>query len=148
MYRGIKRHFSPGLVLGVIAVFVALGGTSFALQAKSASDNTLRTRLGGATQQVVQTVNLLPNASNNGVSDFTVTCPSSSKLGPGVAIGGGVIDPRAPDNTRNMGPLSQKTDGPKGTNAWLFQFDNDTANPLQVQLRVLCTYSNLNTKRG
>lgn len=146
MIRRIKKQLSPGLVIGVIALVVAVGGSSFAIAQQS--DNTLRTRLGGATQQVVQTVNLLPNANNNGISDFTVACPSSSKLGPGVAIGGGVIDPRAPDSTRNMAPLNQKTDGPKGTNAWLFQFDNDTANPLQVQLRVLCTYSKLNTKRG
>ena len=146
MIRRIKKQLSPGLVIGLIALVVAVGGSSFAIAQQG--DNTLRTRLGGATQQVVQTVNLLPMANNNGVSDFTVTCPSSSKLGPGVAIGGGVIDPRPPDSTRNMSPLNQKTDGPNGTNAWLFEFDNDTANPLQVQLRVLCTYSKLNTKRG
>ncbi len=60
-----------------------------------------------------------------------------------------MIDPRAPDNTRNLAPLAEKTDGPaSSTNAWLFQFDNDTTEELSVQLRVLCTFSKLNTKRG
>jgi hypothetical protein len=147
MIRRTKKHLSPGLVLSLIALVVAVGGTSIAV-AQKGGDNTLRTRLGGATQQVVQNVALLPQAQNNGISDHLVTCPSNPKLGPGVAIGGGVIDPRPPDNTRNFAPLSQKSDGPSGTSAWLFEFDNDTATALPVQLRVLCTFSKLNTKRG
>jgi hypothetical protein len=145
MIRRIKKHLSPGLVLSLVALVVAVGGTSFAVA--QGTDNTLRTRLGGATQEVVQNVTLLPQAQNNGISDHLVTCPSNPKLGPGVAIGGGVIDTRPPAN-RNFAPLSQKTDGPSGTSAWLFQFDNDTAVALPVELRVLCTFSKLNTKRG
>jgi hypothetical protein len=147
MTARIRKHLSPGLVLGIIALVVAVGGTSIAV-AQKGGDNTLRTRLGGATQQVVQNVALLPQSQNLGISDHTVTCPSNPKLGPGVAIGGGVIDPRPPDTNRNMAPLSQKTDGPVGTNAWLFEFDNDSNEALPVQLRVLCTFSKLNTKRG
>jgi hypothetical protein len=147
MIRRIKKHLSPGLVLGLIAIVIAVGGSSFAI-AQQGKKQTLRTRLGGATQLVVQNVTLLPQTQGNGISDHTVACPSSSKLGPGVAIGGGVIDPRPPDNNRNMAPLSQKTDGPVGTGAWLFEFDNDTNEALPVQLRVLCTFSKLNTKRG
>ena len=97
---------------------------------------------------MVQTVTLLPNNQNNGVSDHLVTCPSNPKLGAGVALGGGVIDPRPPPDTRNFAPLAQKTDGPSGKSAWLFQFDNDTAAALPVQLHVQCTFSKLNTKRG
>lgn len=147
MIRRAKKHLSPGLVLSLIALVVAVGGTSIAV-AQNGTDNTLRTRLGGATQQVVQNVTLLPQAQNNGVSDHLVTCPSNPKLGPGVAIGGGVIDTRPPSDSRNFAPLAEKTDGPSGTSAWLFQFDNDTANALPVQLRVQCTFSKLNTKRG
>ena len=147
MIRRIKKHLSPGLVLSLIALVVAVGGTSFAV-AQNGGDNTLRTRLGGATKQVVQNVTLLPQAQNNGISDHLVTCPSNPKLGAGVAIGGGVIDTRPPDATRNFVPLAQKTDGPSGTSAWLFEFDNDTAVALPVQLRVQCTFSKLNTKRG
>ena len=142
-----KKHLSPGLVLSLIALVVAVGGTSIAV-AQKGGDNTLRTRLGGATQQVVQNVTLLPQAQNAGVSDHLVTCPSNPKLGAGVAIGGGVIDPRPPDNTRDLAPLAQKTDGPSGKSAWLFEFDNDTATELPVQLHVLSTFSKLNTKRG
>jgi hypothetical protein len=145
MIRRTKKHLSPGLVLSLIALVVAVGGTSFAVA--QGTDNTLRTRLGGATQTVTQNVTLLPQSQNNGVSDHLVTCPSNPKLGPGVAIGGGVIDTRPPTN-RNFAPLAQKTDGPSGTSAWLFEFDNDTAVALPVQLRVLCTFSKLNTKRG
>jgi hypothetical protein len=149
MIRRIKKHLSPGLVLGVIALIVALGGTSVALEAQSAQKKqTLRTRFGGATQEVIQTVTLRPQTDNNGVSDHVINCPSNPKLGAGVAIGGGVIDPRPPDNTRNGAPYAQKTDGPSGTGAWLFEFDNDTNQALPVQLRVLCTFSKLNTKRG
>lgn len=147
MIRRIKKHLSPGLVLSLIALVVAVGGTSFAV-AQKGGDNTLRTRLGGATKQVVQNVTLLPQAQNNGISDHLVTCPSNPKLGAGVAIGGGVIDTRPPADTRNFVPLAQKTDGPSGTSAWLFEFDNDTAVALPVQLRVQCTFSKLNTKRG
>jgi hypothetical protein len=148
MLRRIKKQLSPGLVVGLIALVVAVGGGSFAIAQQG--DNTLRTRFGGATKQVLQTVALLPDTQNQGVSDHTVTCPSNPKLGQGVAIGGGVIDPRVPDSTRNLAPLSEKTDGPSpsGNNAWLFQFDNDTNVALSVQLRVLCTFSKLNTKRG
>ena len=147
MIRRIKQHLSPGFVLSLIALVVAVGGTSFAV-AQNGTDNTLRTRLGGATTNVVQNVTLLPQAQNAGVSDHTVTCPSNPKLGAGVALGGGVIDPRPPDATRAFEPLAEKTDGPSGTSAWLFQFDNDTANALPVQLHVQCTFSKLNTKRG
>jgi hypothetical protein len=147
MIRRIKKHLSPGLVLGLIALVVAVGGTSIAV-AQNGTDNTLRTRLGGATTNVVQTVTLLPNAQNNGVSDHLVTCPSNPKLGAGVALGGGVIDPRPPTNTRDLAALAQKTDGPSGKSSWLFQFDNDTAEALSVQLHVQCTFSKLNTKRG
>jgi len=148
MIRRIKRQLSPGVVLGLIAIVVAVGGSSFAIA--QGGDNTLRTRFGGATKAVVQNVTLLPQATNNGISDHTVTCPSNAKLGSGVAIAGGVIDPRPPDVNRQMSPLAQKTDGPSptGTSAWLFEFDNDTATALPVQLRVLCTFSKLNTKRG
>jgi hypothetical protein len=147
MIRRIKKQLSPGLVVGLIALVVAVGGGTLAI---AQTDNTLRTRFGGATKQVVQNVTLLPDTTNQGVSDHTVTCPSNPKLGAGVAIGGGVIDPRAPDNTRNLVALEEKTDGPSpsGNNAWLFQFDNDDTEALQVQLRVLCTFSKLNTKRG
>ena len=149
MIGRIKRHLSPGVVLGLIAIIVAAGGSSFAIAQKK-GDNTLRTRIGGATQQVTQNVALLPQTVNNGVSDHTVTCPSNPKLGPGVALGGGVIDTRPPDATRNMNPLEEKTDGPApgNTNAWLFEFDNDTPEALNVQLTVLCTFGKLNTKRG
>ena len=147
MIRRIKKHLSPGLVLSLIALVVAVGGTSFAV-AQNAGDNTLRTRLGGATEQAVLNVTLLPNNQNNGISDHVVTCPSHPKLGAGVAIGGGVIDQRPPADNRNFLPLAQKTDGPSGTSSWLFQFDNDTNNALPVQLRVQCTFSKLNTKRG
>ena len=147
MIRRTKKHLSPGLVLSLIALVVAVGGTSIAV-AQNGGDNTLRTRLGGATEQAVLNVTLLPNTQNNGISDHLVTCPSNPKLGAGVAIGGGVIDPRPPANNRNLLPLAQKTDGPSGTSSWLFQFDNDTNNALPVQLRVQCTFSKLNTKRG
>jgi hypothetical protein len=147
MIRRIKKHLSPGLVLSLIALVVAVGGTSIAV-AQNGGDNTLRTRLGGATEQLVQTVTLRPQNVNNGISDHLVTCPSNPKLGAGVALGGGVIDPRPPLDNRNFAPLTQKTDGPSGTSAWLFEFDNDTNTELQVQLRVQCTFSKLNTKRG
>ncbi len=147
MIRRTKQHLSPGLVLSLIALVVAVGGTSFAV-AQNGGDNTLRTRLGGATTSVVQNVTLLPQSQNDGVSDHLVTCPSNPKLGAGVALGGGVIDPRPPDENRNLAPLAQKTDGPSGKSAWLFEFDNDTATALPVQLRVQCTFSKLNTKRG
>jgi hypothetical protein len=91
---------------------------------------------------------LLPQNQNNGISDHLVTCPSNPKLGAGVALGGGVIDPRPADTNRNFAPLTQKTDGPSGTSAWLFEFDNDTNTALPVELRVQCTFSKLNTKRG
>jgi len=148
MIRRIKKQLSPGLVIALIALVVAVGGGSFAIAQQG--DNTLRTRFGGATKQVTQTVALLPDTQNEGVSDHTVTCPSNPKLGQGVAIGGGVIDPRAPNNMRDFAPIAEKTDGPSpsGNNAWLFQFDNDTSAALSVQLRVLCTFSKLNTKRG
>ena len=146
MIRRIKKHLSPGLVLSLIALVVAVGGTSFAVA--QGGDNTLRTRLGGATEQQVLNVTLLPQAQNNGISDHVVTCPSNPKLGAGVALGGGVIDQRPPDINRNFAPLTQKTDGPSGTSSWLFQFDNDTNVALQVQLHVQCTFSKLNTKRG
>jgi hypothetical protein len=147
MIRRAKKHLSPGLVLSLIALVIAVGGTSIAV-AQNGGDNTLRTRLGGATQTVTQNVTLLPQNQNNGISDHLITCPSNPKLGPGVALGGGVIDPRPPSDNRNFEPLAQKTDGPSGTSAWLFEFDNDTNTALQVQLRVQCTFSKLNTKRG
>jgi hypothetical protein len=147
MIRRIKKHLSPGLVLSLIALVVAVGGTSIAV-AQNGGDNTLRTRLGGATEQAVLNVTLLPATQNNGISDHLVTCPSHPKLGAGVALSGGVIDQRPPADNRNFLPLAQKTDGPSGTSSWLFQFDNDTNNALPVQLRVQCTFSKLNTKRG
>ncbi len=58
MIRRIKKQLSPGVVIGLVALVVAVGGGSFAIAQEG--DNTLRTRFGGATKQVVQTVTLLP----------------------------------------------------------------------------------------
>jgi hypothetical protein len=139
-----KRHLSPGLVLGVIALVVALGGTSIAVeQAKVAKKSALKGRLGGGTTEVVQTETLLPQTQNNGLSDYTVTCPSAGSAGSRRAIAGGVVDPV---KGNNLAPLTQKTDGPMGK-AWYFQFDNDTNVAFQVQLHVLCTLDKLNVKR-
>jgi hypothetical protein len=144
MSRTLRKHLSPGLVLGVIALVVALGGTSIAVeQAQVAKKSALKGRFGGGTTEVVQTVTLLPQAQNNGISTHTVNCPSAGSAGSRRAIAGGVVDPVAGNN---LAPLSQKTDGPMGK-AWYFQFDNDSATALQVQLRVLCTLDKLNVKR-
>jgi hypothetical protein len=147
MAKRFKKHLSPGFVLGLIALIVAVGGSTFAI-AQSGKKDTLRTRIGGATQLVVQTFTVPGSATNGGNADHTITCPSNPKLGSGVAIGGGVVDLEAPVTARSLIELEEKTDGPVGTNGWIFQFDNDAATTRQVQLRVLCTFSKLNTKRG
>ena len=148
MAKRFKKHLSPGLVLGLIALIVAVGGSSFAIAQSGKKQDTLRTRIGGATQLVAQTFTIPPSTTNGGNADQTITCPSNTKLGSGVALGGGVVDLEAPVAGRNLVQLEEKTDGPVGKNAWIFQFDNDAATERQVQLRVLCTFSKLNTKRG
>ena len=62
MIKRIKKQLSPGVVIGLVALVVAVGGGTFAIAQES--DNTLRTRFGGATKQVVQTVTLLPQSTN------------------------------------------------------------------------------------
>lgn len=147
MIGRIKKGLSPGVVLGTIALVVAIGGSSIAMvQAQDGKKSALKGRFGGGSLEVVRNYTMLPQTVNNGISDEIITCPSAGKAGPRRAVSGGVRDIRPPDNTRNLAPLDQAVNSPQG-DGWLFQFDNDTNIALVVELRVLCTLNKLNVKR-
>jgi hypothetical protein len=135
-------------MLGMIALVVALGGSSFALEQaqKAGKKGTLRTRIGGATN-IVKSLETVPGEGTNSGRLFrAVGCPVHPKLGKGIAYAGGVENLGSGD----LEPLEEKTDYPwggLGQSRWGFQFDNDTPAARAVRLKVLCIFPKLNTKR-
>ena len=59
----IKRHVSPGLVLGVIAIVIALGGSAIAVKASKVGGKDLKTL---KTRTATVTIN--PNTSGQAIA--------------------------------------------------------------------------------
>jgi hypothetical protein len=137
--RRIRRHLTPGLALGVVAIVVALAGTSVALPGKNSVDagdlkknsvaktevakNAIGSEeLGGVTTTAVSVG--VPSGTNG---ELTATCPS------GQAIGGGVKwdNPNVQnDNTVNESYLSG--------NGWYARGENQSGVDRTLTVEVYC----------
>jgi hypothetical protein len=133
--RKMFKYGSPGLVMGAIALVIALGGTSLAdQQAQTAAKPKVKPKV----TQVTQTATLPPQSTSNGILDVTVTCPDGTTV-----VGGGALDLRPPGS--NLAPFQQNTYGPSG-NGWRFQIDNDTSEVVNISLTATCLQNSLRVK--
>jgi hypothetical protein len=133
--RKMFKYGSPGLVLGAVAVVIALAGTSIAGEkAQTAAKPTVKAKVTRVTQVGV----LPPQSSGNGILDQVVNCPNGTTV-----VGGGVLDTRPPGS--NLAPLAQNTDGPFG-NGWRVQIDNDTNDTVQVSISAICLKNSVKVK--
>jgi FtsP/CotA-like multicopper oxidase with cupredoxin domain len=79
--KGARRHVSPGLVLGLVALMVALGGTAIA--AKALKANTV----GGKQLKPVTVRTSTDSLEPNSLSNLTTTCaPGEQILGGGIDV--------------------------------------------------------------
>ncbi|MGA6947366.1 MAG: hypothetical protein WBZ00_06380, partial [Solirubrobacterales bacterium] len=114
----IRKYTSPGLVLGVVAIVIALAGTSLA------GDKT-RTHPAGSVKQsiktlpAVQQLSIPPQSTNEGKVEATVNCPS----GYGQVVGGGATFASGTPLTVDA-RLIESGPNPQG-HGWHVRYDND-----------------------
>ena len=125
----IRKHTSPGLVLGVVAIVIALAGTSLA-------GDSARTAAQVRTQvsQVVQQLSIPPQSTNEGKVEATVNCPSGTKV-----VGGGATFASGTPLTVDVRLLES---GPQG-NGWHVRYDNDQNTARSATVAALCLKNKL-----
>src|SRR5687767_10166346 len=118
----LRKKISPGVVLGVVAIAIALGGTSIAGPGNPVSSVKVKT----AEVPVTLPADLGPN---QGRVETTATCPKKTKV-----VGGGVLV--------NSGPELDDQDflesGPIGNNAWLVVIDNGEPTTIPATVYAKC----------
>ena len=131
----IRKHTSPGLVLGVVAVVIALAGTSLA-------GDSARTAAQVRTQvsQVVQQLSIPPQSTNEGKVEATVNCPS----GYGQVVGGGATFASGTPLTVDVRLFES---GPQG-NGWHVRYDNDQNTARSATVAALCLKNKLKVSIG
>ena len=125
----IRKYTSPGLVLGVVAIVIALAGTSLA------GDKT-RTHPAGSVKQsiktlpAVQQLSIPPQSINEGKVEATVNCPS----GYGQVVGGGATFASGTPLTVDARLIES---GPQGR-GWHVRYDNDQNTARSATVAALC----------
>ncbi|MGC1801404.1 MAG: hypothetical protein WA701_13550 [Solirubrobacterales bacterium] len=127
----IRKYTSPGLVLGVVAIVIALAGTSLA------GDKT-RTHPAGSVKQsiktlpAVQQLSIPPQSTNEGKVEATVNCPS----GYGQVVGGGATFASGTPLTVDA-RLIESGPNPQG-HGWHVRYDNDQNTARSATVTALC----------
>jgi hypothetical protein len=125
----IRKYTSPGLVLGVVAIVIALAGTSLA------GDKT-RTHPAGSVKKsiktlpAVQQLSIPPQSTNEGKVEATVNCPS----GYGQVVGGGATFASGTPLTVDARLVES---GPQGR-GWHVRYDNDQNTARSATVTALC----------
>src|SRR4029079_7879639 len=97
-----------------------------------------RAKARSKVQQVTKQVTLPPQATNNGVAEVDVACPSKTS----VVGGGGLFAPGASLPATNIELLAS---GPR-SNAWHVRFNSGEATPQAVTATALCLRKKLSVK--
>ena len=128
----IRKYTSPGLVLGVVAIVIALAGTSLA------GDKT-RTHPAGSVKRVdhdlarlVQQLSIPPQSTNEGKVEATVNCPSGTPCGRWRSY----VRLRHPANGRR--PACRVGPGNSQGNGWHVRYDNDQNTARSATVTALC----------
>ena len=120
LLRRTRNHLSPGLVIALVALVVALGGTAFAavkLKANSVGAKQLKT-------VVVKTAGGSVAPGTRG--DFTANCDASQQI-----LGGGV------DIDTNTTAVQLEESHPQG-NGWQGVVFSTSAAAHQITVQALC----------
>jgi hypothetical protein len=133
----IRKYTSPGLVLGVVAIVIALAGTSLA----GDSARTARS-VEPKVSQVVQQLNIPPQSTNEGKVEATVNCPARSNpegvAGTRVVSGGATFAAGTPLTV----DVQLLESGPQG-NGWHVRYDNDQNTARSATVVALCLQNKL-----
>jgi hypothetical protein len=78
----IRKHVSPGVVLGVVALVIALAGTSIALPGKGSVDgNDLKKKsVGAKALRATSTQTRTESVAQGAYGEQTVPCPGGQQL--------------------------------------------------------------------
>ena len=119
--KKIRKHLSPGVVLGAVALAVALGGTAVAGPGKPVTAVKVKAAAGTL---------VLPAQSNNqGLAEGTVDCPGRTEL-----VGGGF----SVDNPTETDSQELIESYPSGKRSWTVRVDNDEATARVGAAYALC----------
>lgn len=119
----IRKHLSPGVVLGALALAVALGGTSFAGPGKPVKKVKVK---------ISEAAMVLPahsGATNYGFTEGSANCPGNTRV-----VGGGISVANAqPTDTQLL-----MESHPVGNQSWSVRIDNDEATARVGTVYALC----------
>src|SRR5262245_65469134 len=111
MKRMLGRRPSPAMIIAIIALIAALGGTALAGGGFLTTKQFKKQAVRGPVQYVTASVNV-PN-NPNPLPEATANCPSGTKV-----LGGGAEVPSSD------GSLFFDDSHPVGTTGWRAKFDN------------------------
>jgi hypothetical protein len=117
----IKRRLSPALLLSVIAVVIAVVGSSVAVSTAKKKKKV------NPISYVTKPVTAPPQATNDGVFEDQIDCPAKTKV-----VGGGLTL----SQTEPLDPIISES-GPLG-NGWHVAGDNDTTTAQPGTLTAVC----------
>jgi hypothetical protein len=130
----IRKHTSPGLVLGVVAIVIALAGTSLA-----GDRQTHPAAVKNKVSPVVQQLSIPPQSTNEGKVEATVNCPSGTQV-----VGGGATFASGTPLTVDVRLFES---GPQG-NGWHVRYDNDQNTARSASVAALCLQKTLKIIRS
>lgn len=121
----IRRRFSPAFVLAILALIIAVAGSSVAVSSAKKKKKPAPHLV--STTRVDQPVTLPPQGTNNGVFEFQVDCPAGTSV-----TGGGLTI----NQTEQLDPVLSES-GPQG-NGWHVAGDLDITTAQPATITVLC----------
>ena len=125
----------PGLVLGVVAIVIALAGTSLAGESATVSSTAAKAKV----SQVVQQLSIPPQSTNEGKVEATVNCPSGTQV-----VGGGATFASGTPLTVDVRLFES---GPQA-NGWHVRYDNEQNTARSATVAALCLKNKLKVSIG
>ena len=129
--RLLSRRPSPAMIIAIVALVAALGGTAVAAGGflTTKKFNKFKGQVVRGPVQYVSNSATVPDASLTPVQ-VTATCPSGTKL-----LGGG-----GTTSVSDTGAYFD-TSAPLGSTAWQAGFDNNTGSPYTATVTAICATS-------
>jgi hypothetical protein len=120
----MRRRFSPAFVLAIIALIIAVAGSSVAVSSAKKKKKPVHV---ASITAVTQAVTLPPQTTNAGVGEFQIDCPAGTQVS-----GGGLTI----NQTELLDPVLSES-GPQG-NGWHVATDLDINTAQPATLTALC----------
>jgi hypothetical protein len=134
--RKTLKYASPGLVLGAVAIVIAMSGTSIAGD-QAQTSAALKQKARATVTRVDQAATLPPQATNAGVAEFTVSCPAGTNV-----LGGGATLPVGTPS--DIAPMLTES-GPQG-NGWHVRYNSNETTAQSITVSADCLKAKLKVK--